>query len=104
MQIEVRTDNHIDGSERLNERVAEWLHKPLEKYSRRLTRIEVHLGDATGDKSSPHDKTCAIEARLEGRRPIAVHHHAEELQNAVTGAANKLDRALEKELGKQANH
>jgi ribosome-associated translation inhibitor RaiA len=69
-----------------------------------LTRIEVHLGDATGEKSSPGDKTCALEARIEGRRPIAVHHHAEALQSAVTGAAAKLDRALEKEFGKLANH
>jgi ribosomal subunit interface protein len=104
MQIEIRTDNHIDGSESLNGHVQEWLHRPLEKYSRRLTRIEVHLSDAIGDKHAPGDKVCKLEARIEGRQPTAVHHHAETLQAAVTGAAAKLDRVLEKEFGKLAAH
>lgn len=104
MQIEVRTDNHVTGSERLNEQVEEWLHRPLEKYATRLTRIEVHLSDSVGEKHKPGDKTCKLEARVRGLDPTVVTDHAPDLRTAVTGAAAKLERALEKEFGKLASH
>jgi ribosome-associated translation inhibitor RaiA len=80
------------------------LHRPVEKYASRITRIEVHLSRATGDRGAPGANACAIEARVEGRGPTTVHHHADTLQAAVTGAAAKLDRALEKEFSKHASH
>jgi hypothetical protein len=42
-----------------------------------------------------------MEARLEGRPPAAVLHHAATLDQAITGAAEKLERALESSQGRR---
>jgi hypothetical protein len=41
-----------------------------------------------------------MEARLEGRQPIAVTHEAATLGQAVDGAADKLRRMIESNLGR----
>jgi hypothetical protein len=41
-----------------------------------------------------------MEARLEGRQPTAVTHEAESLDDAVSGAADKLKRVIESTLGR----
>ena len=41
-----------------------------------------------------------MEARLEGRQPIAVTHQAATLDQAVDGAADKLARLIESTLGR----
>jgi ribosome-associated translation inhibitor RaiA len=66
--------------------------------SDRITRVEVHLSDQNGDKSGQDDKRCMLEARLEGRQPTVVTHHAASLDEAVDGAADKLKRFLESTL------
>jgi len=41
-----------------------------------------------------------LEARIEGRQPIAVTHQAASLDQAVDGAAGKLTRLIESDLGR----
>jgi len=41
-----------------------------------------------------------MEARLEGRQPVAVTHHAPTVDQAVDGAAAKLARLIESTLGR----
>jgi len=53
-------------------------------------------------KSGPQDKRCKVEARMKGRDPLTVSHDAEELQQAIDGAMNKLTNALDRNLGKDA--
>ena len=43
---------------------------------------------------------CRMEARLEGRKPVAVTHQAATLDEAVEGAAGKLIRLIESTLGR----
>jgi ribosome-associated translation inhibitor RaiA len=45
-----------------------------------------------------------MEARLEGRQPVAVTHHAATIDQAVDGAADKLHRMIESTLGRLRNH
>jgi ribosome-associated translation inhibitor RaiA len=71
-----------------------------ERYEEDLTRIEVHLRDENGAKPGPHDKRCQMEARPKGHQPISVTHTATSLDQAVDGAANKLNHALEHFYGK----
>ncbi|WP_110969672.1 HPF/RaiA family ribosome-associated protein [Pseudomonas huaxiensis] len=101
MQIQVNSDNHIQGSIRLNEWVRSTVESRLERYEEDLTRIEVHMRDENGDKPGPHDKRCQMEARPKGHQPISVSHKAESLELAVEGAAEKLNHALEHYYGKQ---
>jgi Sigma 54 modulation protein / S30EA ribosomal protein len=100
MHIEVRTDSNIRGDERLQERVNEWAEHALSRFARRITRVEVHISDENGSKDTPGDTKCVMEARVEGRHPTAVTDHADSVEAAVRGAAGKLARALDHELGR----
>lgn len=44
-----------------------------------------------------------MEARLEGRQPIAATHQATTLEQAVKGAAEKLSRLIESTIGRLRN-
>jgi ribosome-associated translation inhibitor RaiA len=100
MQIHVNTDRHIHGGEDLHERVQGMVQDAISHLGDRITRIEVHLSDENSDKRGENDKRCMLEARLAGMQPLAVTHQAETLAQAIDGAAEKLERALEHALGK----
>ncbi len=103
MQIQINTDNNIEGGEELSARVSVEIHNRLDRYSRHITHIEVHLTDEDGDKSGGSDKHCLIEARLEGRQPEVASEQATTLEGAYSGAAKKLQHALATTLGR-LNH
>ena len=100
MQIQINTDENIDGRKELSARISAQIRERLDRFSQHITRIEVHLSDNNGDKSSDSDKRCLIEVRLEGRQPEVVSEQAATLEGAYSGAAKKLQRALESTLGK----
>ena len=100
MQIQVNSDNHIQSSQRLEEWVRTTIESTLERYEEDLTRVEVHLSDENGDKPGPHDLRCQLEARPKGHQPISVTHKADSLEQAIGGAAEKLEHALEHLFGK----
>lgn len=99
MQIQVNTDNHVQGDERLAEFVQTTVGSTLERFASRITRIEVHLSDENADKGGL-DKRCLLEARVEGRAPTAVSHVAASVAEAVEGAAVKMASALDSALGR----
>jgi ribosome-associated translation inhibitor RaiA len=103
MQIQVHSDNHIEGSARLAEWVSESVTSKLERFEEDLTRVVVHLSDENGIKGGADDKRCQIEARPKGLPPISVTHKAELLEFAVEGAIEKLSHALNHQFGKQRN-
>ena len=100
MQINVFSDNHIDSDKRTQDRVKATVEVTLERHLEDLTRVEVHLSDENGGKSGPKDKRCKMEARPKGHQPISVSNDADSLNQAVEGAAAKLEKALEHLFGK----
>jgi ribosome-associated translation inhibitor RaiA len=100
MQIQVNTDHTIEGHEALADQVRGVVENALSRMSDQITRVEVHLTDESGPKSRENNKRCMMEARLEGRQPIAVTDEAATLDLAVEGAAHKLARLIEHTLGK----
>ncbi len=104
MQIQVNTDNHIDGRQALEDYVKTTIATSLDRFSTRITRIEVHLSDENGDKHGQDDKRCVIEARLAGLKPSAVTCDAESLQLAISGGIDKLKTSLERTLGRLNAH
>ncbi|TFF09905.1 ribosomal subunit interface protein [Pseudomonas sp. BCA14] len=100
MQIQVNSDNHIESSIRLEEWVRTTIESTLERYEEHLTRVEVYLRDENGDKPGPHDLSCRLEARPKGHQPISVCDKADTLEQAIDGAAIKLEHALEHLFGK----
>ena len=100
MQIQINTDHNIEGHEALAARVSSVVESALSLVSDHITRVEVHLSDENSAKGGQHDKRCLMEARLEGRQPIAVTHQAATLDEAVDGAADKLARSIDSDLGR----
>ncbi|EIK51729.1 ribosomal subunit interface protein [Stutzerimonas stutzeri TS44] len=100
MQIQVHSDNHIEGSARLVDWVSASVASKLERFDDELTRIVVHLNDENGEKAGAQDKRCQIEARPKGQPPISVTHKAESLEQAIDGAIDKLGNALSHHFGK----
>jgi hypothetical protein len=101
MQIQVNTDRNIHGHEALVIRVTEAVEYSLRRFADHITRIEVHLSDEDGaGKIGPHSKRCLIEARLEGRKPVAAADTAITLEQATLGAVDKLSRRIESDLGR----
>ena len=100
MQVQVNTDHNIEGHEALAAQVSRVVEGSLSLVSDHITRVEVHLSDENSAKGGQHDKRCLMEARLEGRQPIAVTHQAATLDEAVDGAADKLARSIDSDLGR----
>jgi ribosome-associated translation inhibitor RaiA len=102
LQVQINTDRNIEGKEALTAQVSGVVEAALSRFSDHITRVEVHLTDENADKSGQYDNRCLIEARLEGRQPVAVTHTAASLDQAVAGAADKLARMIESTLGRAA--
>ncbi|MEO7761486.1 MAG: HPF/RaiA family ribosome-associated protein [Casimicrobiaceae bacterium] len=104
MQIQVNTDNHIDGHEALVAHVETVVESTLRHVGDHITRVEVHLSDENSVKSGAEDKRCVMEARLKHHQPIAVTNHADNIHQAIDGAAKKLKAALDSTIGKLSDH
>lgn len=100
MQIRVNTDSSIEGSQQLAARVESTVAGALDRFSAQITRVIAHLSDENNRKGGSDDKRCALEARLGGLQPIAVTHQAATIDQAVTGAAEKLRKAIENAIGR----
>jgi ribosomal subunit interface protein len=104
MKIQFNTDANIHGTEALAAQVTASVEQALDHFKEHITRVEVHLSDESKGKSGLHEQRCMLEARLEGRQPVAVTDHAETLEQAVNGAAKKLAHRLDSTLGRLKEH
>ena len=100
MQIQVSTDNNIEGGEKFTSHVEAVVNAALARFSDHITRVEVHLSDEVAHKNGQNDKRCVMEARLEGRQPTAVTHEAGTVDKALDGAAGKLQKVVESTLSR----
>ena len=100
MHVQTNTGRSIEGSEALSAQVEAVVVGALGRLADRVTRVEVHLSDENSTKGGADDKRCMMEARLEGRPPTAVTHHAATIEQAMDGAAAKLARAIESTLAR----
>ena len=100
MQIQINSDHHIVASPELAGRIQNLVRDTLDRYSDRITRVEVHLNDLNSVKGGSNDKRCLMEARIAGLGPVDANHEADSLDLAIDGAMEKLERAIEHKLGK----
>ncbi len=104
MQVQINTDRNIDGDEAMIDQAESVVRGALERFSARISRVEVHLSDQNSDKKSgTRDMRCLLEVRVEGLQPTAVTHEAATYEAAIEGAAGKMQRSLETTLGRLAN-
>jgi ribosome-associated translation inhibitor RaiA len=104
MLIQLNTDNNIKGSEALKARFTSIISDELSRFSEHISRIEVHLSDENSHKEGKNDKRCMLEARIEGKKPIAVINHANNHEQALTEAIDKLKASLDTIFGRMKNH
>jgi hypothetical protein len=103
MLVQITTDNHIQGHERLVAEVTATVEDSLSRFSPQVTRVQVHLADENGNKSGDNDKSCKLEARLAGLAPVGVSASGGTVDQAVSAALEKLHSLLDHKLGRLAD-
>ena len=95
MTIQFNTDHNIHGTEALREPLIAAISDTLSRFSTHITRLEVHLTDQNGNKDGENDIRCMIEARMEGKQPVAVNFDSDTPEQAVEGAIDLLEELLD---------
>jgi hypothetical protein len=104
MTIQINTDKNLTGEKRSQDFFTLQISEALQRFESHITRIEVHLKDENGKKDGFNNISCLLEARLEGRQPIAITNQADTIDLAVTGAINKIIATIETILGRIQKH
>ena len=104
MNIQFNTDHNVPGSKPVRDYFVSVITEGLSQHSAHISRLEVHLADENADKSGPEDKKCTIEARIEGRQPVAVIAHGDTKEAAIDTAIVKLNNMLNTIMDKQNSH
>lgn len=100
MQVQVNTDDHIQGGESLAQWIQDEVGTRLARFKENVTRLEVFLSDLDSSKSGVDDKRCRLEARVVSRQPVTVTADADKMAAAFIAAVEKLSRALDADLGR----
>ncbi|MFN4171770.1 MAG: HPF/RaiA family ribosome-associated protein [Pseudorhodobacter sp.] len=103
MQIQVNTDDNIEGSDALIAQVEAEVRDGLSRFADQITRVEVHLSDENAGKGGNDDQRCLLEVRPTGQQPMAVTHQAATVEEASAGAVQKMQRKLQSSFGRQNN-
>jgi len=104
MQIQINTDHNLKVHDSEAGPLKGIVEGVLGRFVGHITRVEIHLSDENAAKRSQDDKRCLLEARPEGRKPIAVSHQAATLILAVEGASEKMARAIDSDIGRQRSN
>ena len=101
MKVQVNTSNDIENKDALESWASDYLNEQLGRFDQDITSIEVQMTDENhAAKGGGVDKRCMMEARVNGRAPVAVTNHAPDQNLAFRGAADKLSHALDHAFGK----
>ena len=101
--IQIHADNQIDSDSERDSRLEDQIRQRLARFEGRITDVEVHVSDVNGASGGNSDLRCSIEARVSGIPPVAAIDEGETVDRAVIGAAKKVVRALDHQLGKLAD-
>ena len=102
--IQIHADNQIDKDGDRDSRLEDQIRQRLARFEGRITDVEVHVSDVNGTRGGGNaDLRCSIEARVSGIAPVAAIDEGDTVDRAVIGAAKKVVRALDHQLGKLAD-
>lgn len=104
MTIQFNADKNLTLHDDFRNKLSSHLSEKLSRFSEHITRLEVHLSDENGHKNGQNDKKCLLEARVEGRPPVAVTASAENYEMAVDAAIDKIKSSLDTIFGRMQNH
>lgn len=100
MLVHFNPGNDVEGRGSLAARAEQIVSDAIGRFSGQITRVEVYVSDENGAKKAANDKRCTLEARITGHQPVAVTNHAPTFAEAISGAAEKLQRSLDHTLGR----
>ena len=100
MDVIINTDHNITLTEESISAMESVVASGLTHFESRLTRVEVHLSDGSAGRSTGDDIQCRLEARPEGRNPEFVTDNASTVDDAVSGALQKMAHVLETAFGR----
>jgi hypothetical protein len=101
MKVIINTDHNIPLSEDSIAALESQVESTLEYFESRLTRVEVHLTDGSAGRNTGDDIRCRLEARPEGLNPEFVSDDASTVDDALTGALQKLTHVLDTTFGRR---
>ena len=100
MNIQISTDNHIEGGEKFSHYVNGFVTDAFKRFTKQLTHVDVHFSDQNSSKTGIMDKRCMIEVRITGRKSTAVTSDANSIDEALIGATEKMKHSIENTLGR----
>jgi ribosomal subunit interface protein len=100
MQININTDKTIERNIGLDQHVQTVVESAISRFQDNITRVEVHLSNNISEKSADGENRCMMEARVTGYQPIVASAHSATLHQSISGAADKLKRAIDNALGR----
>jgi ribosome-associated translation inhibitor RaiA len=103
MQVQINSDNNISMHNRLSDSIGAYINNLLQRFDPYLTRVEVHLTGENVKKSGPQDKRCVLEARAKRHQSLIATNKATDIEDAFSGAADKMHRQLETTYGRLAD-
>jgi ribosome-associated translation inhibitor RaiA len=108
MQVQINSDNNISMHSRLSDSIGGYINNLLQRFDPYLTRVEVYLSGENVKKvgpktTGPKDKRCVLEARAKRHQRLVVTNKATDIEDAFSGAADKMHRQLETTYGRLAD-
>lgn len=104
MQIQLNPGPGIEGKATLEQWASEHMRQQLARFGEQVARVDIHLSDENGGRTSANDKRCTLSARLAGSGTVAVHEDAANVDQALRGALEKLVRSLGSQVERQGDH
>jgi ribosomal subunit interface protein len=98
MQIETR--GNVELSPALEQYVQRRFQVALRRFDKRLPLVVVRLTDVNGPKGGV-DKRCHVTLPMPPSTPILVEEHHADLYTAIDFAAERVSRAVTRELGRR---
>jgi ribosome-associated translation inhibitor RaiA len=103
MKVQINSDNNISMNCRLSDSIGAYINNLLQRFDPYLTRVEVHLTGENVKKTGPQDKRCVLEARAKRHQSLIATNKATDIEDAFSGAAEKMHRQLETTYGRLAD-
>jgi hypothetical protein len=101
MKILVNSDSSIPMDARLAKYIVGEASELLDRFSDRLTRVEIHISDIDRGKTGKVDKRCLVEVRPTRMKPLVASAQTKDVETSVNQAMRKIVRGLNTTLGKQ---
>ena len=100
MYIQIHADNQIPSDNERDSRLEDQIRQRLARFESRITAAAAPVSGINCPRGGNADLRCSMEARVNGIAPVAAIDEGNTVDRAVIGAAKKVVRALDSQLGK----